>query len=210
MQSDGVPNEYLRWREEQSRKAVARAEEFEREQNMRRSMASLPAAFDWCMFGYSELADRCGGEDAVNRASDALTQVMARKATGVVLVGPAGCGKTSLACAMVRRAASQGVHHCVFTDAYAIARAYRNTRMGTVPRLIEETEHAFLLVVDDLGSEKGDVETIRELIHDRHAEGKPTIITTWMTQDQLRERYGDGTARRIFERGITVDLGGAR
>jgi DNA replication protein DnaC len=77
-----------------------------------------------------------------------------------------------------------------------------------------------VLVLDELGSEAQGRDVVRELVHERHASGRATIVTTWLgSADEndrkeacmaaVREMYGDGTARRLFERGLLIEIGGA-
>lgn len=61
-----------------------------------------------------------------------------------------------------------------------------------------------LLFIDDLGSEEPTPtgrNALATLISERHEWERPTIITTWLDVDGVRNAYGDGIARRLFERG---------
>src|SRR5690606_9414246 len=74
---------------------------------------------------------------------------------------------------------------------------------------------AHTLVIDELGEElrsssklvRGDT-AIRDVLHQRQAEGRRTIVTTYLSIDEIAEAYGAGIARRLHERGIVIELGG--
>src|SRR5690606_41552787 len=74
---------------------------------------------------------------------------------------------------------------------------------------------AHTLVIDELGEElrsssklvRGDT-AIRDVLHQRQAEGRRTIVTTYLSTDEIAEAYGAGIARRLHERGIVIELGG--
>jgi hypothetical protein len=48
---------------------------------------------------------------------------------------------------------------------------------------------------------------VPEVIMDRVNDGRPTWVTTWMTPEQVAQRYGDGIARRLYEAGRVVVIG---
>ena len=77
------------------------------------------------------------------------------------------------------------------------------------PASIRTATSADLLVLDDLGTERNiPSNPVPDIIFERHAEGRATWVTTWMTRLQLAERYGDGVARRVFERAVVIDCNG--
>lgn len=129
---------------------------------------NLPKAYAWATFDSQDLAARVARPDAIEGA---------RKACGdrrVLLVGEAGSGKTSLACAMLRQR-GRGL----FAGAYYIAKARSEHRLGEgeAPE-IDRAIAAPLLVLDDLGLEQAKNTAISEVIYERHAEEKATIVTT--------------------------------
>jgi hypothetical protein len=57
-----------------------------------------------------------------------------------------------------------------------------------------------LLVLDDLGSERNTaLNAVPDILAERAYLGRPTWVTTWMTAEQVAQRYGDGIARRLYE-----------
>jgi DNA replication protein DnaC len=141
----------------------------------------------------------------------------------VVFSGNAGCGKTSLAVAMLRELYESAVrpdakpalvrraHGAMFVSAYDLskARARHPLGQGEAP-LIDAAMRASTLVIDDLGSERdGFQSAVTEVLYERHAECRTTWVTTWLDEVKARERYGDGIARRLFEGARRIRLGKA-
>lgn len=124
-------------------------------------------------------APRSALDGAVSAYIDAFTEETDR---GLLLTGPYGCGKTTAACAILARVAKawpvvfatmpEVVEQAATFERDALSR-YRNTR---------------LLCLDDLGKERPTefaMEQVYSVIDFRWREGKPTIITTNYTQDEL-------------------------
>jgi DNA replication protein DnaC len=127
---------------------------------------------------------------------------------GLLLFGPSGSGKTSLACALLRAWEARDVRRRgVFLPAWklAVARAQYGLGHGEPPE-VERALSAALLVLDDLGSERNTAtNAVPDVIFERAYAGRLTWVTTWMTAEQVAQRYGDGIARRLWERGrVTV------
>ena len=134
---------------------------------------------------------------------------VARKQRSLILTGPAGIGKSSLAGAIasfvVTRCDNQSVR---WQSAIQLALARADSGIGSTPLDIERCQAVSLLVLDDLGTESArGVDTMREVIHGRFDDGRPTIYTTWLNGREISKRYGGGTARRILERSTVVDMG---
>lgn len=158
----------------------------------------IPERFTWATFDAPELADRVRNKVAIEQAAKL---VGAR--SSVVLVGGAGSGKTSLACAMLR-----GIGAGVFVGAYWIAKARQEHPLGEseapdVARAIAVP----VLVLDDLGQEQARNTAIQEVIYERHAHGRRTIATTGFGFRDLIARYGEGIARRLTEGASIVRCG---
>lgn len=157
--------------------------------------------------------------ERVSLGADAIGAMLDAAGTeSVLLVGPSGSGKTSLAAAIVRQViensardaidawetmtvARRLAHRILFTPAYHLARASAYSKLGSRPELVTAAVEANLLVLDDLGTDL-DVfaqhqSTVREVIHERHAEERPTIVTTYLIQAALEKSYGAGICRRL-------------
>lgn len=169
--------------------------------------------------------DRWGPEGA--QSAEAAVAAMATGAN-VILLGPAGCGKTTLGAALLlARAgylAQQAYLHdedgeagegwrwdqarsCRYMAALALpgARIFHGPRAGDSADLAA-ARGAAVLLLDDLGLEPVHSTTI-ELLHERAANELGLIVTTTLGQQAIVQRYGDGTARRIYEGARTIVLG---
>lgn len=137
----------------------------------------------------------------------------------LVLVGPSGVGKTTLAAALLRAAIDAGAYPashsrydaargCVFATSFGLSSARRNGQLGHEAALVGIALDASLLVLDDLGNERDTPwSAVRDIVWERHAEGRPTIYTTWLDAEGLERRYDDGAARRVYEDSLVVQVG---
>lgn len=183
--------------EERCRRCVEIARAIERR------IGSIPGAFRWAMFGVPALEQRT--------TDRARAQGQAAVECGrVVLIGPAGCGKTSLAAAMMRQYLQNAPNYSAhFSRAWrlGLARARHSLGDGEPPE-VQAALRADLSVLDDLGSERQNAtNAVPDVIFERHAEGKPLWVTTAMSQDEMSSRYGDGIARRVWEGARIIDCG---
>ena len=67
------------------------------------------------------------------------------------------------------------------------------------------------LVLDDLGEESSDRRdraALRELVSERYNGDQPTILTSNLTEDEIRDRYGDRTLERLLETGTLARCAG--
>jgi DNA replication protein DnaC len=138
----------------------------------------------------------------------------------VIVVGPAGCGKTSLACAIghaiIDRATApdatvedwKRAEGLRFFDAFDIANARQQSGRGDEAPVVREALRATVLILDDLGAEDHRLfgTAVEEVIHKRHRMiGVTTIVTTGFPEQRLAEIYGAGIARRLFEDAILIE-----
>jgi hypothetical protein len=164
--------------------------------------ASVPHEFAWASLGSPLLVQRVrGGVQAVERARLSVS------ASRVILMGPSGSGKTSLAVAMARAWVDHHKQAATFVLATDLASARSRSRLGSEADEVHQAIGAPLLVLDDLGTDR-DIATsaVTEVIFKRHAESRATWITTAMNIDEMRAKYGDGVARRVFERARIISL----
>lgn len=172
------------------------------------ALESIPNTWRWAALGDSTLHDRARG---VHR--ELVTTIDRERPwpDGVTITGPAGLGKTSLAAAIfsawVIGETSKGV------DRRALAR-FVSARMLPAQRVTDVAGYAALvaspfIVLDDVGAE-GDMPSARaavaDMLAERHAWERPTIVTTFLDEAGVVARYGDGIARRLFERALLVTL----
>lgn len=155
------------------------------------AVRTIPEAYQWATFSAPELAKRIIGDFAGDS-----------QLTSATIVGPAGSGKTSLACAMFRQAIANGSRG-MFVSAFDLAKARAQSPLGQGEcPLIERAISCRLLLVDDLGQERiFNNSAVSEVLFERHQRMRPLIVTTGLSPEQLIERYGDGIARRLLEIG---------
>lgn len=126
------------------------------------------------------------------------------KATGLMLVGPYGCGKTHLAASIVHRCAEFGIAgvFVVVPELLARIRTSYRTGDGKAEAVIETAKNAQLLILDDLGAEKAS-EWVKEqlymLVNYRYEHMLPTIVTTNCSGAELEQELGRRTLSRLAE-----------
>lgn len=169
-----------------------------------RALEQIPSARRWAEFGSADLVKRVSRRVAVEESRAAARQPR------VVWLGPAGSGKTSLACAALREwVAVDGPRPVAFATSYELARARSKHALGAgEPEIIDRALDARLLVLDDLGEgEPAHGSAVAEVIYEREAHDRPTWITSWRDPSAVARLYGDGIARRVFERATIIDCG---
>jgi hypothetical protein len=163
---------------------------------------TIPPVYRWAHFAAPELRER------VPVAAVATGQSSWREPR-ICLMGICRAGKTSLAVAMLRQWVSSSGRAAAFLHAYklGVARIQHPAGHGE-PELVEVAMRAPLVLLDDLGSERDHaLSAVPDVIFERHAENRPTWVTTGLTRDQLVKRYGPGVVARIFERAKVIRVG---
>lgn len=140
-------------------------------------------------------------------------------AGNLVLSGPAGCGKTTQACAALAEVAgSRPVLFATFGD---VLRAVRATygRAGSEEEALGAYRSAGVLCIDDLGKERPTADALEKLfalVDYRYSRLKATIYTTQYGQQALGRRlmaeggdYEQASAilRRVYQGAASVALG---
>ena len=126
------------------------------------------------------------------------------KATGLMLVGPYGCGKTHLAAAILHRCAENGLPgmFVVVPELLARIRTSFRTNDGKAEEIIDAAKTSKLLILDDLGAEKTSewvTEQLYMIINYRYEHMLPTVITTNNTGAELEQELGRRTLSRLAE-----------
>lgn len=149
----------------------------------------------------------------------AMAAALSSPADIVVLSGGVGTGKTLAAVAWLRAwvmdrrhwnigdAGPVAVGRCAFTTAPALQRGPRFDA-----KWVQALMRAARLVVDDLGAEYVDEKRVftalvEEVVNERYARRRPTLITTNLDIATFRARYGQRVADRIRERGQFENVG---
>ena len=135
--------------------------------------------------------------------------------TNILITGATGLGKTHLSTAIGQEVIRRGFD-CVYTSAQNLlsdfeyerfGRGYRDESPDRTARYFE----ADLLIVDDFGTEMGNqftVASLYNLINTRMNAGKPMIINTNLNSGEIRSRYDDRIASRLFGEFIFFRLQG--
>ncbi len=126
--------------------------------------------------------------------------------TSLFFVGPTGLGKTHLSTAVAVELIKKG-YDVVYETTQQVMSDYETVRFSSnhasdreLPDLSRYTE-AELLIMDDLGTEMTTQYTLSclyNIINTRIKRRKSTIISTNLTQKELRERYADRITSRLF------------
>lgn len=119
---------------------------------------------------------------------------MATPSAGLILMGSVGTGKTTIACAM----------RDAWDTPLTIARVRKCDKIADLIKQDEtwKTEiagYTGLLVLDDFGTEPkvwGE-ESIPYILYRRIENNLPTVITTNLNSEQIKERYGVRIADRL-------------
>lgn len=130
---------------------------------------------------------------------------------GLLLYGSVGTGKTYLAACVANAVITQGYSARMtnFTD-------ISNDLWGAEDKAVymEELRRFDLLILDDLGAERKN-EYMQEIVYNvidaRYRAGKPVIVTTNLSQDELAKPAEIGYGRiydRILERCLPVKVDG--
>jgi DNA replication protein DnaC len=164
---------------------------------------TIPDSYRWARFGAPELRQR------VPAPALAAAVAYGWRHDRVCLMGASRGGKTSLAVAMLRRWVSHTKRPAAFVHAYrlGVARILHPAGHGE-PELVEFAMRAPLVLIDDLGGERDRaLSALPDILVERHAENRPTWVTTGLTREQLVKRYGQGIVARVFERATMIRVG---
>ena len=138
-------------------------------------------------------------------------QQFRKEGKGLLLYGPPGTGKSFGAACIVNELIDKGVP-CLFTSLARIV----NQQWSSEDKqgFIDGLQQFSLLVLDDYGVERGTeymTEQVHNIIDARYRSGKPMIVTTNLTGQQLRQANDMDRQRihsRFFEMCIPVEVAG--
>lgn len=186
-----------------------RCRDRQRQRNMlERALAAIPDRFRALNLDSPDLAKRIERADALPLSRSAIDR------DAIVWEGPAGSGKTTLACAAARTRLETGsncTRHLFVVSARKLSLARARHPLGAgEPAEIDRAMSADLLVLDDLGAEQATPaagDAIGDVIHERYDRALATWVTTGKSADEIGKLYGAGVARRVFERAARISCG---
>lgn len=164
--------------------------------------ASIPAEYANARLSDPQLASRV-------KATTALPVLvsLAHAAERLVVLGGAGAGKSSLAVAGLRELEDGGGF---YVSALTLAAAPAQHGLGRgVAALVTRAIEARVTAIDDVGGpeHRTTPNGVIDVVWERHAKRRPTwIVCLPKDRYQLAALYGDGFARRVFERALVIDL----
>lgn len=124
-----------------------------------------------------------------------------RHSPNLLLYGKTGLGKTHLSLAVAGKAVEAGFG-VIYASAQNLFNKLEKEKFGRSDGNTEETIlDCDLLIIDDLGAEfttQFTVSSLYNIVNSRELEGKPTIISTNLTPEQLTDTYGERIASRIL------------
>ena len=126
---------------------------------------------------------------------------MYKENQGLLLWGPVGTGK-SYAAATIANELLQRRTSVVMTSFIKILNEVRKFDDDDGDRKIDKINNAKLLVIDDLGAERGTdytLERVYDIIDSRYRSNKPIILTTNLTMEQMKD-CEDIRYNRIYDR----------
>lgn len=128
----------------------------------------------------------------------------------LVILGTVGTGKTWLAAAIARDLMINShpvpVTFITVADLLAVLRPTPGLDVD-----IQQFILAPVLVLDDLGSENQTPwtqEQMYRLSHARYHEGRPTVVTSNLTGDEIKDTYESRTVQRLFGGARLIELAG--
>ena len=148
--------------------------------------------------------------DVMRKVSEACRRYaenFSETSTNLLFQGGTGLGKTYLSACIARVVSSHGFSVCYDSaasalDNYEKAKFNRDTEEGEAAAVrIKRMESCDLMILDDLGTEMPTPmgqSALYTLVNSRLVNGKKTIISTNLTNDELSKRYSEQIASRIL------------
>jgi len=164
-------------------------------------------SFDTFSLDFYENYDRIIMTSNLQRLRQFAENFSAQTAESWLFIGPTGLGKTHLSTAVAGVVIRRGFD-VIYDTVQEILAVYEEERFGNGDglqhrrgRTVEAIQECDLLIVDDLGTELTNQFTVASLynmINTRLTHGKSTIINTNLNQGEIRSRYSDRIASRLF------------
>ena len=136
----------------------------------------------------------------------------ANKKRCIIIGGNTGNGKTYLAGCAAQKALERGLSVMALTAFAANNRFlnYHTTFDENKSDWLDPMLDCALLIIDDLGTESilknVTVEYLYQIINERNASGKLTLITTNLYPDNINDRYGERIYSRLFDKSLSFTV----
>ena len=162
--------------------------------------------FETFSLDYYEKDARLRMSQNLNILRDFASTFKPKESDSFLFLGATGLGKTHLSSAVARTVIEKGAY-VVYESSIKLFGDYEMRRFGNSGYYsdtdddIERYIDCDLLIIDDLGCEMTNQFTISclyNLINTRMMQHKSTIISTNLSQTELRKRYTDRIASRLF------------
>ena len=143
----------------------------------------------------------------VSEACKRYAENFSESSRNLLFQGGTGLGKTYLSACIARVVAARGFSVCYDTasaalDNYEKAKFSRDTEEGEAAAVrIRRMESCDLMILDDLGTEMPTPmaqSALYTLVNNRLVNGKKTIVSTNLSNDELAKRYTPQIASRIL------------
>jgi len=200
-----TPDEYI---DVERRKEVRRIIEI--------AYSTIPKGLDWCRIGNADWEEKCCS------AARSFAKKWTRRVGSAVLRGRTGAGKTIASIAVLHKVLDAARDRqdiaikdmvfaagCTFVSAHQLAVDRRNNDLFEEAPLVNKAKRASLLVLDEIGFEVFNPErdtSLFEVIDIRYLNALPTILTTNLSEGNLRKKYGEALCRRMMGLGPTIPI----
>lgn len=155
-------------------------------------------------------------KDAKDKAVSFINSTLEDESVHFILTGKSGTGKSHIAMATIRNLIEMSrydkkvifIHYATLLDEIKKGFDYPESKIK-VDRLKSELKKCAVLVIDDLGVEIGSInnptppsrfnlELLNLILENRI--NKPLIVTTNLSESQIKEFYGERNFSRLFNR----------
>ena len=188
--------------EDKKRAAFKRGEELMLIEKLKRN-SLMDEKFSSCRFENIEInEDNRRQVDICKRYAWKFDEFFAKN-QGLLFYGENGTGKTTLACCIANWLIDNKQTTVLATSIIKILQAEKKFRTNDEEReYLDRLHQVKLLIIDDLGAERDTdyaLEIVYNVIDSRYRSGKPMIITTNLTFDEMNNA-ADIRHYRIYER----------